>query len=524
MIRPAQEGRVLAVRYALALLSGLLFVASFPRFGQPAFAWIALAPLLVAVSLEQARPVSSSLRSFGLGLLAGQIYFTGTLYWVGGVMAYYGDLPGWLSVSLTLALAAYQALFVGLFAVVLGLAVRRFGVSGVWLAPFLWVAAEYARSSVGFGDGFPWVLLGSSQARVLPIVQTASVAGVFGLSFLLALVSSAAAAVALSRRAVHRRGALAAGALVVAVAVAGTWRVTYGRLDESGEVLRVGLVQGNVEQTAKWDASSAGSILQRYLTLSRQALGAGAQLVMWPEAATPFYFDAESAQAEPIRRLAIQSRTPFLIGSDDVDFGRPGEPTRYYNAAMLIGPDGRTRQRYRKMRLVPFGEYVPLKPVLFFVGPLIQAVSDFSAGTEPVVFDLDGQRFSVAICYESVYPWIDRAFVLRGSELLATITNDAWFGTTSAAYQHFDQGAIRAVEEGRYVVRAANTGISGAVDPYGRQILRTRLFEPTAVTADVRLLHGSTIYTRTGDVVAWVSCVVAAWVVVIGIVRARPVR
>jgi len=168
------------------------------------------------------------------------------------------------------------------------------------------------------------------------------------------------------------------------------------------------------------------------------------------------------------------------------------------------------------MRLVPFGEYVPLKKLLFFVAPLVQTVSDFSAGTEPVVLNADGRRVSVAICYESVYPWIAREFVERGSQLLATITNDAWFGRSSAAYQHFAQGAIRAVEEGRYVVRAANTGISGAVDPYGRVLLTTPLFQPEAVTVDVRLLDGRTIYSRVGDVVAWLSMAITAVVVVMG--------
>jgi len=149
--------------------------------------------------------------------------------------------------------------------------------------------------------------------------------------------------------------------------------------------------------------------------------------------------------------------------------------------------------------------------MLFFVGPLVEAVSDFSAGTEPIVLDAGGKRVSVSICYESVYPWLSRAFVQRGSQLLATITNDAWFGTSSAAYQHFDQGALRAVEEGRYMVRAANTGISGAVDPYGRVLARTRLFETMALTVDVRLLDRRTIYSYAGDVVVWLSLALCAW-------------
>jgi apolipoprotein N-acyltransferase len=165
---------------------------------------------------------------------------------------------------------------------------------------------------------------------------------------------------------------------------------------------------------------------------------------------------------------------------------------------------------------VPFGEYVPLKRLLFFVGPLIEAVSDFSAGTDPTVFDVGGRRLSVAICYESVYPAVSRAFVARGAELLVTITNDAWFGRSSAAYQHFEQGVLRAVEEGRYFVRAANTGISGAADPYGRVMVRTELFVPTVEAADVRLISTRTVYSRVGDVVVWVSLGLVAALVATG--------
>jgi apolipoprotein N-acyltransferase len=217
----------------------------------------------------------------------------------------------------------------------------------------------------------------------------------------------------------------------------------------------------------------------------------------------------------------VEARTPFIIGTDEyVRDPDGGGEDRVYNSAVLIGADGRSRGSYRKMQLVPFGEYVPLQRLLFFVSPLVEKVSDFSAGTEAVVFDADGQRASVAICYESVYPWIAAAGVDRGSQLLVTITNDAWFGYSSAAYQHFEQGAMRAVEQGRYMVRAANTGITGAVDPYGRVLARTRLFETTTATVDVRLHDGMTIYGYIGDVAVWLSLVLTAGAVLAA--RRRP--
>jgi apolipoprotein N-acyltransferase len=411
-----------------------------------------------------------------------------------------------------LLLAAYLAIYVGIFALLVRLATRRWGTAGVWLAPLFWVATEWARSWVG--GGFPWVLLGTSQARVLPIVQAASVVGVYGLSALLVLVSAAAVVATLSRAAVHRVAALAVAALLVATAVGGVVRVTRGGLREAGAPLRVGLVQGSIAQEDKYDPRLREAILGKYLDLSRRVIGDGAALVIWPEAATPFFFDVESTLAAPIRRLAAETSTPFIIGSDELTPGRDGNPGAVYNSAMLVGVDGRTVGSYRKMTLVPFGEYVPLRRLLFFVSPLVEAVGDFSAGTEAVVFDANGRRLSVAICYESVYPAIARAFVAGGSQLLATITNDAWFGRSSAAYQHFEQGMLRAVEQGRYVVRAANTGISGAVDPYGRILATTPLFEPAAVTVDVRLIDRRTIYSRTGDVVVWLAFAAAAWTVV----------
>jgi len=465
----------------------------------------------VATAVTAAGPRDGLRSPFVLGLLAGAGYFGGTVYWVGGVMTAHGDLPGWLSGLITALLVAYLALYPALFAAMLGRTVRRFGVAGVWAAPALWVAFEWIRSSVGIE--FPWVILGSSQSSVLPVAQLASVTGVYGLSFLVALVGTAAAVVALTDRPAHRRAAAAVALVLVLVSISGVFRLARAHLTRSGEVFRVALLQGNVPQDQKWNSVYRQPILDRYLDLSRQAIGAGAALVVWPEASTPFFFDVESSMAEPIRRLAAQARTPFLIGTDDWEAGRDGAPDRLYNAAILVGPDGRTEGRYRKMRLVPFGEYVPLKPMLFFVDRMVEAVSDFSAGDEPTVFDVDGRRFSVAICYESIYPDLSRRFVHRGSQLLITITNDAWFGRSSAAYQHFEQGALRAIEEGRYVVRAANTGISGVVDPYGQVLARTPLFETELTTADVRLLDHRTLYSYSGDVIAWASLALTIWLV-----------
>lgn len=473
-----------------------------------------MTPLLVAVSMSAA--ASTWRRAFALGACSGIVGFAGVIYWIAGVMHRYGDLPFALAIPICAGLVGYLAIFFGLWAMLVRASVRRLGAGGVWLAPLFWVALEWARGVI---VGFPWAPIGSSQATVIPVVQLAAVTGVYGLSALVALVGTAAAMLSLSRARAHRAGAACVALLLIAVCGAGAYRVSAGTLTSEGQALRVGLVQGSIAQDEKDDPGLADDVLARYVALSRQAIGAGAQMVFWPEASVPFYFDLEAPKALPIRRLALETRTPFLLGSDAYDPPRSGAPERFYNAAVLVGADGRSVGTYRKMRLVPFGEYVPFKSLLFFAGKLVQSVGDFSPGTEPVVFDADGRRVSVSICYESIYPRISRAFVAGGSQLLATITNDAWFDRSSAAYQHFEQGAIRAVEEGRYVVRAANTGISGAVDPYGRVLAHTPLFQPMSIVVDVRLLTDRTIYSRTGDLVVWLSLAVTAAFVLTGVRR-----
>jgi apolipoprotein N-acyltransferase len=194
----------------------------------------------------------------------------------------------------------------------------------------------------------------------------------------------------------------------------------------------------------------------------------------------------------------------IVVGSDQIV---RGQPTRYFNSAFMIRPDGETGAVYRKMHLVPFGEYVPLKSVLFFAAPLVEAVSDFTAGDALSLLPVRGRFMSTSICYEIVYPDLVRQSVNAGSDLLTTITNDAWFGASSAPYQHFEQASMRAIENGRYLVRAANTGISGIVDPYGRVVVKTSVFTPAVVVGQARFLRGRTIYGRIGDVFAYASAV-----------------
>jgi apolipoprotein N-acyltransferase len=502
------------VAAALALLSGALLALSFPKFGHPAFAWIALAPLMVAVAHRR----QSTRRTFFLGLLTGAVYFSGTLYWLVETMTTFGGLSTPVAAFAAALLIAYLSLFPATFAVVQSRLVNTFGRRALLLGPAIWVATEMGRTYVL--DGFPWELLGYSQTTVLPIAQIVSVVGVYGLSALVALVSAAAAYATLERSARRWRVAASVAVLVLAVGMWGTIRVRGQALESAGTPIRVAVLQGNILQDEKnaaytGNVALADAMMERYIGMTREAIGRGAQFILWPESATPAPYEVDLPRSERIRRLAREGRVTLLIGSDQVEPVKPVAQgklpqSRYYNAAYLIQPDGTTAAIYRKIHLVPFGEFVPFSRLLFFVGPLVEAVSDFSPGTEAVLLPVAGHLASTAICYEVIYASLIRAFVTHGSQLLTTITNDAWYGRSSAAYQHWEQASLRAIEEGRYLARAANTGISGFVDPYGRVLQRSNMFQSAVMTADLRFLTNRTVYSRIGDAVGWLSVALTA--------------
>jgi apolipoprotein N-acyltransferase len=486
-----------------------LLALSFPRFGHPACAWIALVPLLVALSGWSGRPGvvrgQTAMRSFMLGLTTGTSYFVGTIYWTGSVLVQFGNLHVVIASLGMLLLAAYLAIYPAVTAVVVSRLIARLGVRALFFAPFAWVATEFARGHV-FG-GFPWVPLGNSQVTVLPVAQLASVLGVYGLSALVAYVN-ATVAFALLTTGRPRINALAAAALVVmGIGAWGTWRVADGSLTRQGEPIQVGLIQGNIAQEDKWKPSEARRIFTTYVAMTRDAVRRGAEYVIWPESSTPFSFEDPNdnpAADAMVRELARETRVPMLFGSDQVI--RSATP-ELYNAAFLITPEGRTAAVYRKVHLVPFGEFFPLQRWITFVAPLVERFAPFSAGDGPVMLPVGSHRASTAICYEVVFPELTRAAVLAGSELLTTVTNDGWYGYSSAPYQHFELASMRAIEHGRYLARAANTGISGVVDPYGRLVAKSGIFEQVTVIAQARFLTNRTIYAQIGDAIAYASIV-----------------
>ena len=441
------------------------------------------------------------------------VYFVGTIYWTSTVVATFGQLATPIAVFAMLLLAAYLALYPAVAALVTGVLIRRIGAAALFLAPAAWVATEFLRGYL-FG-GFPWVPLGNSQVTVLAVAQLASVLGVYGLTALVALVNAAIAYSMLTNGRERVKTLAVVGLLLVAVAGWGAWRIGDGSLVRQGTAIRVGLVQGNIEQTLKWRADQARRIFTTYIAMTRDVVRRGAQYVIWPESSTPFTFEGDPVGNREMRALAREVGVPILFGSDQ-DAGAD----KHYNAAFQLAPDGMTSAVYRKIHLVPFGEFVPLADWLTIFPPLVQTLAGFapfSAGESVVMLPVGQHKASTAICYEVVYPSLVREAVLGGSELLTTITNDAWYGHSSAPFQHFAMASMRAIEHGRYLARAANTGISGVVDPYGRVVARSGIFEEVGLVEEVRFLTGRTVYSAIGDVIAYAAMAV----VLLALIAAR---
>ena len=288
--------------------------------------------------------------------------------------------------------------------------------------------------------------------------------------------------------------------------------------------ITVGLVQGGIRQEDKWVPEYAWANVGRHVELTQQAAARGARLVVWPESAVPFLFDEDPELAALLRRLVQQERVYLFFGNDDRERQGDGRGLIYVGAK-LLAPAGEVLARYRKIQLVPFGEYVPLQPLFTlggrFAAKLVQEVSDFTPGTEAVTGSVDGHAVGGYICYEAIFPGLVRRFPAQGAELLVNVTNDAWYGTTSAPYQHLAMAALRAVENRRYMVRAANTGITAVVDPWGRVLERTRLFDTTVLVREVPFVDDQTFYARHGDLFA-LGCVAAALALLAGTLAPPP--
>ena len=516
----------------LAAASGGMLTAAFPSSNLWVVAWVALVPLLWA--LRHVRPTEA----LKLGGLAGLIHYSTVLFWVMNTMTRYGKLSWPASLGVLVLLAGYLACYVALFAwavVVLAGGQRALR----WLlAPLAWVAAELARAHAL--SGFPWANLGYSQFSVLPVIQIADITGVYGVAFLIVLVNATivelfenlagSGAIGLVRRspAPSNVRLILSASLAVALALGYGWAVLARperTVPPETPKLRFALLQGNIPQDLKWDTASQQETVNLYSVLvSEVSRGPAApQLIVWPETAAPFYFEQDGALQEKVRSIVRRTKVYHLVGApayEKIDGG-----VAYYNRAYLLGPEGATLDHYDKIHLVPFGEYVPLSSVLFFVRRLAEGIGTFYAGERHTVFDIPQGRFGTLICFEVIFPNLVRQFVKGGAQFLVNITNDAWFGRSAASAQHLSMAVFRAVENRVPLIRAANTGITAVIDPFGRVVQATDLFVRTHVTETIPVVaEPGALYTRIGDLFAYACSFGLILVAVVGRLRSRPGR
>ncbi len=483
-----------------AALSGLLLTGAFPKWGVPPVAWVALVPLLISI-----RNASAAER-FRLGLVTGLVHYATLLYWLIGTMQTFGGIPWIGSLGALLLLAAYLGLYTAAFSTVLAwVAITP---AGLFLAPpCLWVCLEYIRTAAL--TGFPWGILGCSQAPVLQILQVSDIFGVYGVSFLIVLVNAAIALAWLHLRNADWRNRPVSGKSAALALLTGACLVAacllYGKLRirqidaqiAAAPTVQTAVVQANIAQDVKWDPDFADAAVTAYEKLTRNAAALAPDLVVWPETATPFYLFRDVPGTRRVLQTVRRTGAAFLIGTPAAEHTDSG--VRYFNRALLLGPDGSQKGAYDKSHLVPFGEYVPCKKWLPFVQKMVTGAGDFTPGRKGAILAWDKGRIGVQICYEMIFPALSRKAVRNGAELLANLTNDAWYGRSSAPYQLFAMAVVRAVENRRAVIRAANTGISGHIDPAGRVLDTTPLFETAVRTSRVPKLSTQTCYTRWGD-------------------------
>jgi len=494
-------------RILAAIVSGFLFALAFPDFSIAWLIFIALVPLFVA--LARARGWREA---FLLGWISQTIAWLMMVPWVVRVMSHYGGL------SLPTGILIYIAmcLFLGLYGAGFGVIVYRIAPDDDFLrwllVPVAWAAVEYARTYLF--TGFPWNFVAAAIVDYTPLVQFDRVAGPYALAVLILLPAAAISWIAIARPGGVRFVAVVGPVIVVCFLwwVTGLVAAKLIPRPRVGPAYTAALLQPNISQEMRWDSASMSAIFQRMIDMTDTAVRSGASVIIWPESTVPLSYSSTDFFRAAIESVSRRAAVDVILGSVAEDATRP---EAMWNAAFLVS-GGVTVGHYDKIRLVPFGEYVPLRKMLFFAHKLVHEVGNFEFGTKdtPLVGQL---RYGPAICYEIVFPQIARMQVVHGAEVLVTITNDAWYDGTSAPRQHLNQARLRAVETDRYLLRAATTGISAFVDPTGRIVQEIPMNRAGIIYARFQPRHSKTLYVRCGDWFAWVAC----GVVLIAIVRRR---
>ena len=504
--------------WVLVILSAILQVIIFPLPGIYILSWFALTPLIIA--LLRARPASEleiagtvRLRpatpgqGFLVGYVCGILWYAGTCYWIYDTMRQYGGLSAPEALLALFLFSCYLGLYHGLF----GLLVSLLAGSGrdfrrpLVMAPFLWVAVELARTRI---TGFPWNLLGIAQVDNVALCRITEWTGVYGISLEIALVNVALAAAFLVPR--EKRGAMVAAALAAAAVLQAGRLVDAPPAKADHTAL---LVQQNIPVSAEWTPASLQQTLNELTRLTVKSAASSAvkiDLVVWPESPAPFFTNDPQFRAA-VSEMARDTKVWTVAGAIGTSAaeGAIGANSPVFNSAVLISPKGEWTARYDKMHLVPFGEYLPFPSIFSFAGGLTKEVGEFQHGSSRRPLDAGDQRIGVFICYESIFPDEVRQFADQGAQVFVNISNDGWYGDSGAFAQHLNQTRMRAIENNRWLLSATDTGVTAAIDPWGRVVARIPRKERTALAAPYALTTATTFYTRHGDWFAYACAIIS---------------
>jgi apolipoprotein N-acyltransferase len=485
------------LHFILAALSGVLFALAFPDYSFGWLAFIANAPLLFA--LVRAK---SARRAFVYGWLSQAIAWLLMVPWVIRVMSHYGGLPYFTGVAIFVAMCVLLGLYGAAFGLlVYGLRLREHFLPWL-LVPLAWAAVELARTYLL--TGFPWNLIAAAIVDYTPLIQIDRFAGPYFLGCLVMLPAVTLTWAASQRAPSIIRTFVLTGTGFVLFVWWGTGYVAaqVKRMNTTDVTQTAALLQPNISQEMRWNESNVIEIFQRMMTMTDAAVARNVQTIIWPESTVPLSYAVTDFYRQTIESTSRAHGVDIILGSVAED----QTTNKLWNAAFLVS-GGTTIGHYDKIRLVPFGEYVPLRKALFFAKKLVHAVGEFEFGTND--HPLRGKHaYGPAICYEIVYPQITRAQVLHGADVLVTITNDAWYDGTSAPRQHLNQARLRAVEDDRWLLRAATTGISAVVDPAGRLVEELPMGRAGIIFAKYATRNTVTPYVRFGDWFAYGSVVV----------------
>jgi len=478
----------------LAAISGLMLTAIFPPLSIDWLAWVSLIPLLLSLRGK------SSIVAIELGLITGLVHYLTLIYWIIVVLSHYGNLNPLLSSFALLLLCLYLAVYAALFALIWN-SLKGDRLSSFWGA-CVWVALEYARAYIM--TGFPWCLIGYSQYLRLALIQVSDISGVYGVSFIIVLANLILYH-ALFTPHTQRRRPVALRVIFLALLMGCILAYGYHSTKVKTETtatesrIRVVIVQGNVDQSIKWNPAYQKKTVALYRELSIESGGFRPDLIVWPETALPFFFQDRTDLSREVFDVARKTDSSILFGSPAYE--KDGKGITYHNRAYIVSED-RVLDYYDKVHLVPFGEYVPLRRYLPFIQRVVPAAGDFSSGKNLRPIRAADLRLGTIICFEAIFPEISRELATQGAQLLVNLTNDAWFGRTGAPHQHLSMAVFRCVENGLSMARAANTGISAFILANGKIVSESPLFDREVLKGELDVNRTTTFYSQFGDIFA----------------------